>query len=271
MSVQQSMVLGRRRVMQGAAGLLGGLPLAAVLADPRLARAAAGGLHDITIDVPGHGKAQASVALPIAETAPAVMLIHEWWGLNDQIKAVAAELAQPGYVACAIDLFQGKVATTPDAARAQTQAVDPAQARAVCRAWLEWLEAAEVEKRIRGNGVLATLGWCFGGGWSLQASMLHPVNGTVIYYGRVGGTPEELRALRGPVQGHFGTKDKFINETMVTAWSKSMDAADRSYEVFWYDADHAFANPTGSNYDAPDAKLAWDRTTSFLKQQTGLI
>ena len=264
MNVPDRMLVGRRRLMQGAAGLLGGLPLASVLADPKLARAAAAGLQDVAIDVPGHGQAKAALALPAAESAPAVMLIHEWWGLNDQIKTVAAELAQLGYVALAIDLFDGKVATTPDAARAQVQGMQDEKGRAICGAWLTWLETAKVDGTARANGKLATLGWCFGGGWSLQASLVHPVDGTVIYYGRVGGTPEELKALKGPVQGHFAEKDQFITRSMVTAWTRSMDMAGQSYEVFWYDADHAFANPTGSRYDEPDARLAWGRTTEFL-------
>lgn len=259
------MLLGRRRVMQGALGL----PLAAVLADPVLARAAAAGLREVTVDVPGHGRAGAALALPQAESAPAVMLIHEWWGLNDQIRAVAAELAQLGYVALAIDLFDGRVATEAAQAQAQIQALDAQKARATCAAWLDWLQKAEVDGAARGNGRLATLGWCFGGGWSLQASLARPVDGTVIYYGRVGGTPEELKALKGPVLGHFAEKDRFIDGAMVSAWTQAMDQAGRSYEVFWYDADHAFANPTGNNYDREDAQLAWERTTAFLKQVLG--
>lgn len=259
------MLLGRRHLMQGMAGL----PLAAVLADPLLARAAAAGLQTVEIGVPGHGRAAAALALPAAESAPAVMLIHEWWGLNDQIKAVAAELAQAGYVALAIDLFDGQVAQTPEGARAQIQALDAQAARATCAAWLDWLAGAEQDGARRGNGRLATLGWCFGGGWSLQASLVRPVDATLIYYGRVGGTAEELRALKGPVQGHFATRDQSINAAMVEEWTAAMDAAGRSYELFWYEADHAFANPTGARYDEADAKLAWERSLAFLGQELG--
>jgi len=262
-SDRTGMLLGRRRLMQGVAGL----PLAAVLADPLLARAAAAGLQEVEIEVPGHGRAAAALALPAAERAPAVMLIHEWWGLNDQIKAVAAELARAGHVALAIDLFDGQVATSADAARAQIQALDAQAARATTTAWLNWLARAEQDGTARGNGRLATLGWCFGGAWSLQASLARPVDATVIYYGRVGGTAEELQALKGPVQGHFGTRDQSIDAPMVEAWTAAMDAAGKPYEVFWYDADHAFANPTGARYDQADAKLAWERTLAFLNAQ----
>ena len=100
-----------------------GLPLAAVLADPTLARAAAAGLQEVEITTAGGKSVKASLALPGAKPAPAVVLVHEWWGLNDQIKSVAAEFANLGYAALAVDLMDGQVATTADQARAQMGAV----------------------------------------------------------------------------------------------------------------------------------------------------
>ena len=121
-------------------GLAAGLPLAVVLADPLLARVAAGGgLETVTIPAAGR-KVSGSLALPAKAPAAAVLLIHEWWGLNDQIKSVAAEFARLGYVALALDMYAGKV---------------------------------------------GTIGWCFGGSLSLDASIATPVDATVVYYGRV--------------------------------------------------------------------------------------
>ena len=253
--------VSRRNVIKGAAA---GLPLAAILADPMLARAAASGLDDVSITVAGGKVVKASLAMPAVTPAPAIVLIHEWWGLNDQIKAVTSEFAKLGYVALAVDLMGGEVATTPDAARAQMQAVDGGEATATMTGWIDWIRAhsATTDK-------VGTVGWCFGGGWSLNGSIAAPVDATVVYYGRVNRTAADLGSLKGPVLGHFATKDKFIDKPMVTGFEAAMEEAGKPLTVHWYEADHAFANPTSARYDEGDAKLSWDRTTAFFKQHLG--
>ncbi|MDH3597501.1 MAG: dienelactone hydrolase family protein [Rhodospirillales bacterium] len=248
--------LARRQVLTG----LAQLPLAAVLADPRLARAAAAGLESVSITTKGGRKVAAALALPKAVPAPAVLLVHEWWGLNDQIKAVAAQLAKEGYVALAVDLYDGGVADTPDGARALMQQVDGDAATDTLVSWTGWLRAHDrVGERI------ATIGWCFGGGWSLNASIAAPVEATVVYYGRVNRTAEDLKNLKGPVLGHFATRDGWINQEMVGGFETAMKKAGKSVKNHWYEADHAFANPTSARYDEADAKLAWQRTLAFFK------
>ncbi len=258
--------ISRRRLitnglMKGAAV---GLPLAAVLADPKLARAAASGLEDVTITTDGGKTVKASLALPATAPAPSVVLIHEWWGLNDQIKAVAAEFAKLGYAALAVDLMNGKSTTSPSVARNQTKNVRPKEATDTMASWITWLRNHEAT-----TDKLGTVGWCFGGGWSLNGSIAAPVDATVVYYGRVTRPANDLKALKGPVLGHFGTKDKFINEPMVEGFESEMKKAGKDLTVHWYEADHAFANPTGARYDEGDAKLAWERTTAFFKHHLG--
>ncbi|MCP1335433.1 dienelactone hydrolase family protein [Futiania mangrovi] len=250
-------MLDRRTVLKGA----GALPLAAVLADPVLAAAVAGSLPEVTITTAGGRQVSAALALPATTPAPAVLLIHEWWGLNDQIKAVAAELANQGYVALAVDLMGGEVATTPEGARALTQAVKPAEATDTLVSWIGWLRSHE-----KTTGKVATMGWCFGGGWSFNASAATPVDGTVIYYGRVPGEVAAVSTVESPVLGHFATQDKFIDKQMVDAFAQAMEKAGKRLTVHWYEADHAFANPTGARYDEADAKLAWERTAAFLSE-----
>ncbi|MFZ1342911.1 dienelactone hydrolase family protein [Thiothrix eikelboomii] len=252
----------RRLFLQG----LACLPLATVLAYPELAKAAAASTEEVSISLEMDTKVQASLALPAAEKAPAVILIHEWWGLNDQIKAVAAELANLGYVALAVDLYGGKVASTPDEAKALMGDLDPEIAKETMVGWVDYLK-----KHPRVNGKVATLGWCFGGGWSLNTSIATPVDATIIYYGNVTKTANDLKALNGPVLGQFGKLDKSINQEMVSGFEQEMDKAGKKdrLTVYWYDADHAFANPTGARYDEANAKLAWERTLEFLKTHLG--
>ena len=255
------MEISRRSLVKGIAQ---GLPLATILADPMLARAVAAGLETVSLTTAGGRKVTAALALPQKTPAHAILLIHENRGLKDEIKAVAAEFAKDGYVALAIDLFNGKLASTTDEANALMAAFDPKAALDILVSWIDWLK-----KNPRTNGRVATIGWCFGGGWSLNASLAVPVNATVIYYGNVKKTAAELAPLKGPVLMHYGLKDKFITTAMVDGFKAAAKEAHKNVTVYAYaDANHAFANPTGAAYpyvkDAAD--LAWKRTLAFLKK-----
>ena len=96
--------------------------------------------------------------------------------------------------------------------------------------------------------------------------MAAPVDATIVYYGNVARSAEQLAALKGPVLGHFASRDKWINKDMVGKFEKQMDKAGKSYTTHWYEADHAFANPTQSRYDEADAKLSWSRSLAFFNQ-----
>lgn len=236
------------------------LPLAAVLADPILAQAAAKDLQSVTIKTASGADTSAVVAYPEQDNAPTLLLIHEWWGLNDQIKSVAREFAQQGFLTVAVDMYNGKSATEAKDAKALMQGLNQNWANQAVVAWVSWLK-----NNPKGNGRVGTCGWCFGGGWSLNTSLLTKVDATVIYYGNVKKTAAELATLESPVLGHFGTLDKNIDEKMVGGFEKALDAAGKhNYTHHWYTANHAFANPSGARYDADDAALAWSRTLAFL-------
>ncbi len=250
--------LDRRRFMMTG---LAGLPLAAVLADAKLAKAVAGTLSTVELTTAEGRKVSGALALPDAAPAPAVLLVHEWWGLNDQIKSVARALADEGYLALAVDLYDGKLAKTPEGARGFMQAVVDGEARDTLSSWITWLRAHEASK-----GSLGTVGWCFGGGWSLNASIDSAVEATVIYYGRVNQPADELARLQGPVLGHFATLDQWIDQEMVAGFEKNMTALGKAYSARWYEAAHAFANPSSGRYDQADARIAWQRTLEFYQK-----
>jgi carboxymethylenebutenolidase len=247
------------------AGLVS-LPIAAVLADPTLARAAAATLDTITVATSEGRSVSFAVAWPTAEKAPVVILIHEWWGLNDQIRSLAAEFAREGFLAIAVDLFDGPAATTPEEAKRRVGELSPTVAIDRMVAAVAWAKS-----HPRSTGRVGTVGWCFGGGWSLATAIATPVDATVIYYGNVARGAGELKRLAGPVLGHFGRRDTSIDATMVAGFEKAMAEAGKAdrLTVHWYDADHAFANPTGARYDAEDAALAWERTLAFFRANLG--
>jgi len=248
----------RRRFLKG----LTSLPLATVLANPRLAAAVSAGLQEIEAKLSNGDTVKAALARPRGQATGSILLVHEWWGLNNQIKSVASEFANQGYRALAVDLYRGHVADTGADARALMNAVDPSVATETLKIWVRWLR-----EHGQAGDKLATIGWCFGGGWSLNASLAAPVDATIVYYGRVNKTTQELATLRGPVLGHYATQDEWINKDMVSGFESAMDAAGKLYTSYWYDAQHAFANPTSARYDEEDAALAWRRTLDFLDKQ----
>lgn len=196
---------------------------------------------------------------------PAVLLFHEWWGLNDNIKSMADQLAGQGYVALAADLYGGQVASEPAAARSLME-----QALKDRDALGQNLRQAHafVKDQIKATRT-GTIGWCFGGSMSLQAALVVPdgVDATVIYYGHVGGNAEQLKPLKAPVLGLFGGADDGIPVESVRAFEAALKSMNKPVEIHIYDgAAHAFANPSGGNYKPDAAADAWQKSLAFLAQ-----
>lgn len=194
---------------------------------------------------------------------PAVLVFHEWWGLNQNIKSMADQLAAQGYVALAADLYGGRVADKPEAARSfMEQAIQDRDAIA------QNLRQAHAYLRdqIKATRVGA-IGWCFGGAISLEAGLqlADRIDAVVIYYGHVGGDADELKALQAPVLGLFGGADAGIPLESVRRFEETLRTLGKDAEVIVYDgAAHAFANPSGGNYKPDAAEDAWNRSLAFL-------
>lgn len=201
------------------------------------------------------------------EPLPGILAIHEWWGLNENIEAMARRLAGEGYQVLAVDLYGGQVAETPEAAKQLVQQVanNPFGAEANITKAYNYLTE---EKQAPG---VASIGWCFGGSWSLETALLFPeeLNAAVIYYGgQIGeATEEELSTLSMPILGIFGAEDSSIPLQTVEEFESSLQQRDADTEVIVYeDAGHAFANPSGQNYVPEAAEAAWEQTTEFLNK-----
>jgi len=195
-------------------------------------------------------------------SAPGLIVIHEWWGLNDNIRSMARQLAGEGYAALAVDLYGGKVADRPDGAMQLVRSVDEDAARANLRAAYHYLEK-------RGASRIGVIGWCFGGGWSLQTALLFPdsLDAAVIYYGHLVTDPEKLAGLRVPIQGHFGAEDSSIPLDQIHRFGELLDSLGVTEHMYVYQgAGHAFANPSGTRYVKAAADTAWGRTLSFLRE-----
>ena len=199
------------------------------------------------------------------EPLPAIIVIHEWWGLNDNVRAMADRLAGEGYIVLAIDLFGGKTAAGPEQARKLMLTVveHPEPAAENIRQAYEFVSVTAGAPRV------GSLGWCFGGGWSLQAAMLLPdeLDATVIYYGQVSDDEDKLRPVNVPILGLFGAEDRGISVDSVRQFEAALERLRKDYTIQIYpDAGHAFANPTGRTYDAEVADDAWQRTLEFLER-----
>ncbi len=196
---------------------------------------------------------------------PGIVAIHEWWGLNDNVRSIAMRLAGEGYAVLAVDLM-GEVATTPeDARRLMQKALDnSAQTTDNLMQAVDYL-------RKSGSKKIGTIGWCFGGGWSLATGIRggDKVNAVVMYYGRVVTDSASLAPLKAPLLGHFGTKDEGIPIDSVKAMAATLDRLKKRETVEFYDAGHGFSNSSGRNYNAAAADQAWARTIAFYKKELG--
>jgi carboxymethylenebutenolidase len=194
---------------------------------------------------------------------PGVIVFHEWWGLNDNIRRMADRLAAQGYLVLAADLYGGHAAEKPDEAQAlmQQATADGPGIDANIQAAYDWLKSDVKAARV------GTLGWCFGGSLSFEAGQVlgGRTAATVIYYGFVNNHPDELNKLKAPVAGFFGGQDKGIPPETVQGFQKELEAEGKHPLIRIYpDAGHAFANPSGKNYRNDDAEDAWKRTLDFL-------
>ncbi len=204
----------------------------------------------------------------MVEPLPAVIVIHEWWGLNDNVRAMADRLAGEGYIVFAVDLYGGEVADSAEGARQLMLSVveNPDRAAENIR------KAYDFVNTTAGAPKVGSLGWCFGGGWSLNTAMLFPdeLDASVIYYGQVTDDEERLRAINVPILGLFGADDTGISVESVQQFEAALERLRKNYEIQIYPgAGHAFANPTGRNYNADVAEDAWKRTLEFFGHNLG--
>ena len=193
---------------------------------------------------------------------PGIIVIHEWWGLNDNVRSMAEQLAAEGYQALAVDLYGGASSDTRDGAAAlMTASMENTAALTE--------NVKQAFAYLEGDGQkVGTIGWCFGGGWSLATALALPedVDATIIYYGRLVTDEEELAPLQMPILGFFGAEDQGIPVDSVHAFETSLNALGKDAAIHIYEgANHAFANPSGTAYQAEPAADAWEKTLSFFQ------
>lgn len=194
------------------------------------------------------------------DTDKFIFVFHEWWGLNDYIKKESDELKNRlGDVnILAIDLYDGKVATNREDAAKYMQSVNNERALSIIKGAINFAGA---------SAKIGTLGWCFGGGWSLQTSIILEEQGKacVMYYGIIENSPDTFKKLNAPVLGIFAEKDGWITPEVYGNLEKNLLAAGKKVTIKSFNADHAFANPSNTNFDLRATKDAKDLTLDFFK------
>ena len=220
------------------------------------------GVETLTVD---YGPANGFLAKPKKEGIyPGIVMIHEWWGLNDNIKEMARSLAAEGYVVIAIDLF-GKVAKDSNEARELSSNVrnDMAGAIANMKSAVEYLKNQNNIDKEK----IASMGWYFGGAMSLQLALNEKLAATIIYYGNLETNATKLSVIEWPVLGIFGSKDTSIPVDSVKKFETALNQVNIKNEIHIYEGvGHAFANPSGMNYAPEQTKDAWEKTLKFLEK-----
>jgi carboxymethylenebutenolidase len=203
------------------------------------------------------------LAKPVAEEQfPGIVMIHEWWGLNNNIKEMAEKLASHGYVVLAVDLYGGNVASTSEEAR---QLIGSFNAQI----GIENMNYAASYLRDNHNTEkLGSIGWCFGGGQSLNLALnIEDMDTTVIYYGQLVTDKDSLSTIDWPVLGIFAELDQGITVDNVRDFENVLNELEIPNEIHIYPGvDHTFANPSGDRYAEEESKDAWQKTLKFLNE-----
>jgi carboxymethylenebutenolidase len=194
---------------------------------------------------------------------PALIVIQEWWGLNDWVKEQTQKLAEQGYVALAPDLYRGKVATDPGTAHELMRGMPQDRAVADLNAAFAYLSAKNNVDPVR----IGSIGWCMGGGLSLQIAIHQPkLAACVVNYGALPTDPGDVGQIFAPVLGNFGADDHGITPDDVHAFEKVLNKLGRLVSVKIYDgAGHGFMNETNQSAYRPEATAdAWKRIMDFF-------
>ena len=195
-----------------------------------------------------------------AAKAPGVIVMQEWWGLNDNIKGIADRFAAAGYLALAPDLYHGKVAAEPDEAGKMMMSMKMDQAAKDMSGAFDYLKAHGAC-----TGKIGSVGFCLGGGLSLFVSTLRPMDATVIYYGALPGVQPDLLQLHGPVLGHYAEHDGWASPEAAAALNQQIRDAGKQVEFHTYaGTEHGFFNDTRPEVHKPAAsRQSWNRTLAF--------
>lgn len=190
-----------------------------------------------------------------------VFVIQEWWGLNDYIKRESETLSKEldNVNVIALDLYDGKVAATPDSAMKLVQAAKTDRLENIIKGAIAYAGP---------KAKIYTIGWCFGGMWSLQTALLagKQAAGCIMYYGRPENNIEKLKTLRCDVIGFFGNKDRSPSPEVVNKFEADMQTAGKKLTTHKYDAGHGFANPSNPSYNKEATEDAHAKSIAFLKE-----
>jgi carboxymethylenebutenolidase len=233
-----------------------------------LAAVAVSGQQPVTFPS-GDAMAQGVLYLPQgAGPHPALIVIHEWWGLNDWIKQEAQGYAAQGYVALAVDLYRGKVATTPDLAHELSRGLPQDQGVHDLTAAFAYLQTRKDVAR----GRIGAVGWCMGGGYALQLAIAAPaLKAVAVNYGSLATDKAALAQIHAAVLGNFGGQDRGIPPEAVHAFEAAMQSLGKPVDTKIYpQAGHAFENPNNqAGYRAGDAADALARVDRFFAEKLG--
>jgi carboxymethylenebutenolidase len=196
-------------------------------------------------------------------THGAIIVIQEWWGVNDWIKEQTVKFAELGFVALAVDLYRGKIATNPTEAHELMRGLPQDRGIQDLKAAFDYLAA---RKDVRPDRI-GSVGWCMGGGFSIQLAIHEPrLRACVVNYGALPTDPNDIQQIGMPVMGNFGAEDHGITVADVEAFKKIMDSQKRTFDSKIYPgAGHAFENPNNKDGYRPEAAAdAWNREVRFF-------
>jgi carboxymethylenebutenolidase len=215
------------------------------------------------VTFPSNGHSASGYLAKPEKAGPGLIVIQEWWGLNDNIKAIADRFAQAGFVALAPDLYHGEVASAPDEAKRLAMGLQLEQAAKDMSGAVNFVQAQASTKSV------GVVGFCMGGGLALALAAQRPdaIKAAAPFYGLPRDPNLKWSGMTAKIQGHYGELDKGIAIENVRSLEAQLKELGKDVEIFVYEgANHAFFNDTSKAYHAEAATLAWERTVEFLQE-----
>lgn len=249
--------LSRRALLGGATAMLG----AAALGARSQAQPVS---ENATLTLPGGRMVGATIYLPPQVPAPAVLMVHDRFGMTDVLRERAAALALDRYIVLCVDLFQGKTAETAMEADRLAGGMNAHEAVETVIGWTDWIRAD-----ARCNRAVGLLGFGLGGEAAIEASASTPVQAIVVYYTALNKRPDLMLRLTAPLLGHYSERNPAFGIDAVEDLQFQLQKANKKSRVHLYDAPPDFANPASPQFARADALLAWNRTVAFLRANLG--
>ncbi len=250
-----------KRPLSRRSALAGALLVAAPAVPAQLAMPVLPPPEAVSMTMPGNIKFRARLYKPMKSPGPAIIIVHDGWGMTPDFEAMGTALAFEGILGLVVDLAGGKTAGDPLEAERIAQEIETEKPGEIVAVWYDW-----IRNRLECNGRIGAFGFGPGGRWAVNGSLRKAAHGVAVWCVRIDNPPAELASIYETFIGHYSDRGKVPGQVQVADISQRVKQANREGQFFRYSSGAEFYNPRSPDYDKRDASLAWRRTISIYRK-----